>query len=390
MKTIKIFLVCYILLSVFNVKAQTNQNNAINIRVLKGTIKCNKSEWAVFTYWGQKMINTDSVFLKKGINNVTFRGLKASLNDEDTYSLTIKKDHTQPFFIFSSDTIHIKMDLTDRKKYKKDFGTEKLVLNSPATIEYYSIYNELGEKVYDIERKLKTEKDSLIYNNLTSARLTEINKELSTLKKNYFDILIDRALNCVYSCNSGMALYFLTDELSDVKNYLWIADSVEKRFPKSLYIKRQVEGMRAKNKRYNSIATFGMAKNFELKQDNNKVIKLSDFRGNYVLLDFWASWCVPCVKEIPHNIELQKKYADKGFKIITISIDKKRDDWLYAIKKHNMQDFINLHDNDKKVAQMYNLSYVPLTILIDPKGEIIGSNLRGQDLDRKLKSIFKE
>jgi thiol-disulfide isomerase/thioredoxin len=121
-------------------------------------------------------------------------------------------------------------------------------------------------------------------------------------------------------------------------------------------------------------------------------VKLSSFRGKYVLLDFWASWCLPCRQENPNLVNVYNKYSDKDFTIISVSIDQNKDDWLQAIKKDNMT-WINVSDlqtsNKSLVQRMYVASGIPDNYLIDPNGKIIAKRLLGDELNKRLEGLLR-
>ncbi len=127
---------------------------------------------------------------------------------------------------------------------------------------------------------------------------------------------------------------------------------------------------------------------------NGKTVNLKDFRGQYVLLEFWASWCEPCRAENPLLKSLFSKYHDKGFTIIGVSLDrlKEKDDWLLAIKNDQL-DWIQLCDfkfHDGEIINKYNLvgKGIPNNFLIDPKGNIVAKRLLGDDLAKKLEQLI--
>ncbi|MDD7884560.1 TlpA disulfide reductase family protein [Flavivirga sp. 57AJ16] len=131
---------------------------------------------------------------------------------------------------------------------------------------------------------------------------------------------------------------------------------------------------------------------FTQSNDKGDMVSLSDMKGKYVLIDFWASWCGPCRMEYPYLKSAYKKYKNKNFEIIGISIDDKESLWLNAIKSNNFE-WIQLSDlkgKDNAVAKMYGISAIPQNFLIDPQGKILAKNLRGDELNDKLKGIFKE
>lgn len=121
-------------------------------------------------------------------------------------------------------------------------------------------------------------------------------------------------------------------------------------------------------------------------------VELSSFRGKYVLLDFWASWCLPCRRENPNLVNVYNKYGGKKFSIISVSIDVNKQDWLQAIKKDNMT-WINVCDlegsNKSLVQRVYVASGIPDNYLIDPKGKIIAKRLLGDELNKRLEDLLK-
>lgn len=135
-----------------------------------------------------------------------------------------------------------------------------------------------------------------------------------------------------------------------------------------------------------------MALDFTQQDVNDKPVKLSDFRGKYVLLDFWASWCVPCRKENPNIVREYETYKDKNFTVLGVSLDdlEGKQAWLDAIAKDglNWTQLSDLQGFKNAVAQMYNVTSVPSNWLIDPTGKIIARNLRGKALGEKLAEVL--
>jgi len=118
--------------------------------------------------------------------------------------------------------------------------------------------------------------------------------------------------------------------------------------------------------------------------------KLSDLKGKYVLIDFWASWCKPCRLENPVLVRNYNKYHEKGFEIFQVSLDKKEEAWLEAIEKDNLT-WIHVSDLkfwNSEAAALYHVQSIPANFLIDKKGIIIAKNLRGDALEAKLSELF--
>jgi thiol-disulfide isomerase/thioredoxin len=121
-----------------------------------------------------------------------------------------------------------------------------------------------------------------------------------------------------------------------------------------------------------------------------KTLKLSDLRGKVVLIDFWASWCGPCRKENPNVVKVYQQYKDKGFDVLSVSLDQDRTRWLDAIKADNMtwQHVSDLKGWQAAAGKLYGVSGIPFTVLVDKQGRIIGKNLRGAALEQELAKIF--
>lgn len=135
-----------------------------------------------------------------------------------------------------------------------------------------------------------------------------------------------------------------------------------------------------------------MAMGFTQNDTLGKPVSLSDFKGKYVLLDFWASWCGPCRAENPNVVKAFNQYKDKNFTVLSVSLDQpgKKDAWLEAIHKDGLTwtHVSDLQFWDNAVAKEYGISAIPQNLLLDPTGKIIAKNIRGEELDKKLAEVF--
>ena len=129
-----------------------------------------------------------------------------------------------------------------------------------------------------------------------------------------------------------------------------------------------------------------------LKTPDDQPISISDYagKGKYVLLDFWAAWCGPCRNENPRVVELYKRYKDKGFEIIGISLDRGKAEWVEAIKKDNLTwpQMSDLNYFESIAAKLYSVTGIPYTVLLDKDGKIIAKGLRSEALSVKLAELL--
>ncbi|ANE49818.1 TlpA disulfide reductase family protein [Flavisolibacter tropicus] len=138
---------------------------------------------------------------------------------------------------------------------------------------------------------------------------------------------------------------------------------------------------------YNKVGSVGSeAMEFSQADTAGHPVSLSSFRGKYVLIDFWASWCGPCRRENPNVVKAYEKFKDKNFTVLGVSLDQEKDAWVKAIEKDKLHwtQVSDLQFWSNAVAQLYRVQSIPQNFLIDPNGKIIAKDLRGEELTAKL------
>lgn len=269
----------------------------------------------------------------------------------------------------------------------KDLSEEE-ILKDKNYIALQSQIKPIEEKIQAILNEYKqaaqSKRNNLAFQADVQNRYSAANKELMSLLKSF----ISKNPNSYISL---LALNDLTNPNSEIDSptllslYKNLSETVKKTdFGKALGT-RILSGSRT--------AIGSVAPDFTQNNPDGKPVKLSDFRGKYVLIDFWASWCGPCRKENPTVVKAYAQFKDKNFEILGVSLDNPngRNAWLNAIENDKLtwMQVSDLQGWKNQAAALYGVQSIPQNFLIDPKGVIIAKNLRGEELIRKLNSLLK-
>lgn len=188
----------------------------------------------------------------------------------------------------------------------------------------------------------------------------------------------------------SLAILFLLDALTvdeNIDTYSKVDSSLFAAYPENFYVINFHNQITSSKK--TAIGT--LAPDFILPDTSGNNISLSSFRGKYVLIDFWASWCGPCRREMPNMVKLYQDFAAKNFEILGVSLDKTRDKWVDAINSDHLvwTQVSDLKYWQSEVTPIYNVKAIPYTVLLDKEGKIVAKNLRGEELYNKVESLLK-
>lgn len=332
----------------------------------------------------------DSIYIAEfiGPNYINHKGEKlkkdgtftiaTKLPKPDYYVLRVGKEHINIILRDESD-IKIYGDGTQINKHVNFVGSDE----SHAMNYYLRFQNEWNIKRDSAVALIKA----------SPSKRNEINQSMSG-EYNRFRSLQQ---NFVTTNRNSAALYPVLNQIdpeNDFATYETIVKQLVYAFGDSPSIKkvqRQYEQRKLMRQAKDKLAPGKEAPDFEEAMADGSTMKLSDLRGQYVLLDFWASWCGPCRRENPHVVRLYNKYKDQGFTVMSVSLDKSKDSWLKAIKKDGLtwpNHVSDLKYWQSKAAQLYGVRGIPFTVLIDKEGKIIRTKLRAHDLEQELHRIF--
>ncbi|MFA4866830.1 MAG: TlpA disulfide reductase family protein [Pedobacter sp.] len=289
-------------------------------------------------------------------------------------------------FWANKDNIHVNVRGIDTAKmkiknppyiYMENTSAENDVINDVNLVSYlnYQSMIAVGQEQY----KAGLSKDTLWINHAKGG-FDRINVDRDIRTKYLINKYKDQpsvlyALNGLSWKRDGELLMSTLDNL--IKKYPWLTQAKAKK-------KEILDNMAQTAK----IANGQKAPDFSFPDVNGKKWGPKDFKGKYLIIDFWASWCGPCRQEIPHLKEVYKKYKDKGLEILAVSVDAKEDAWKKAMSEERMTwPQINAKES-KPVMASYLFSGIPYLVVVDKEGNIIEKNVRGESLDKALEKIF--
>jgi peroxiredoxin len=253
--------------------------------------------------------------------------------------------------------------------------------------------NDVMTKYRDKQAQFQIERDSLTQRmiNLMSSRednareeFDMLNKQVRHLDKEIFAIRLDGIVSEKPSYFTIQELYFLRNDFTKDSLQLLFRNS-----PESLQKTKYGDVIQT----YIDRKTLAVGDHFvdvEGLNEEGEMIKLSQFSGKYILLDFWASWCGPCRQENPNLLKAYKEYSSKGFQVLSFSIDNNEDMWRKAVKKDSLiwPNVIDSNGSYSKMSALYGVRAIPASFLINPEGIIIAKDLRGDSLEKRLQEVF--
>lgn len=356
----------------------------------------------VYSVSGKVSNNGDSYVYLEEIRDKTWITIDSSKLADGAFAFTGSKENIDIYrlrfadfkylpILLNSDTITVTIDAKD--------PLSTVVYSGSKDNTTYSDFNKKIISFNTQHSKLKVMLDSMKEVSTTSIVAANCMNQIKELEAEFNAYVRDAISN-----NTSSPIVFSMLNYSDVEGDFPFIESVTTKIKQQqptykytadwvAYVAQQKSLIAQKQaKEKNNPVTIGKeAPEFALPNTKDKMVRLSSFKGKYVLLDFWASWCGPCRQESPNVVRAYNKYKGKNFEILSVSLDNDKAAWLKAIEKDQLTwtHVSDLNAWESTVVRLYHVEGIPATFLLDPNGVVVAKDLRGPALDQKLEELLK-
>ncbi|GAB4401544.1 MAG: hypothetical protein OHK0053_24370 [Microscillaceae bacterium] len=306
------------------------------------------------------------------LNGKSFK-LEVPVSEADFYLLDVFGQAEFPLVLSPAQPL-IRLELSSQA------GKPNLQVKDSKDTQHYEdlqvILNDFGQKVKDLEAKYPEPGAAMQeeYQQIQEKSVAEIKK------------LIEAIGPSIVALRAASVL----DPETEFEYLETLSQKMKKSLPNSRYtqqLERKVQVLAEQRQATAHLAVGKPAPEINLLDRNGQNIALSSLKGKLVLIDFWASWCVPCRRENPNVVKVYDRYKNQGFEIYGVSLDRNREAWLKAIAEDQLT-WLHVFDGSSEAAQTYAVQAIPATFLIGKDGKILAKNLRGAALEAKIAEVL--
>lgn len=371
MKTISLLIIMF---AFFSCTGQTNKG-----WTLKGNLEDVKEGWVSISELNGDWIVVDSTRIQDG----KFEFKAEKVNELKQYYLHFKDNDFKEIYVKNTLPVFFEEGVVELTgNIEKNKFTLSGTPNNEALNDYNMVFHTIASSLYNLLYVDKSWQADTVHGPYVAQGKYLM---LAEIMPKFRYLFAEKYRNLDFSLAIYDEICMMDPNLKPSK-----VDSLLSLVPISLHSSPLYKKLKKTAEQMHALGEGAIAPGFQLPTPEGKQVSLSSFRGKYLLLVFWASWCAPCRGEIPHLKEIYEKYHADGLDILSVSVDNNRAAWEKALDESNMPwtQVSDLQGLKGEVPNLYNVQGVPALWLIDQEGKIMVNNLRGERLNAKLQEIF--
>jgi len=281
----------------------------------------------------------------------------------------------------NGDEVKLSADLEDKNMHYKVSGAEEADKLEALNVTKNKYMTSIGAIQKEFEDQVEKE----------PSKRTQIMENISPRYTQEIEKLNEEILKFAKANTESLAGFYAINLLNPSEyeqEMVTYADQIKTTFGNNEAVKEFL----SRTAKLKTVQIGAIAPDFTMNTIDGKEVKLSGFKGKYVLLDFWASWCQPCRQENPNVVKAFQTYKNRNFTIFSVSLDKDPAAWKQAINADHLTwtHASELKDFEGPAVKLYQIEAIPSSFLIDPSGKIVAKNLRGEDLDAFLNKTLPQ